>query len=255
MGAGGADGPRELQQRVQVLHDLLVQFDPGQNRQQLRTPRRGAFAPPALAGTALAQVPRHGQPEGGRQHHDGPANPLVRIAVRLGVSQYLPQFPAPGSAARCVQGRLGGGERGNLDGAQYRLPVLAAQPPNLGDVSAKFQCRLLAVQATRHEQVEEPLPGFGQRGHDLPKPVPQRFVPGRRLPRVGNVGSDVGVHRFPVDVIDPGGAGGRESVDGDAKQPAPQPVRTRQLCGVGHCQAGGNENVTGGGDCRISIGP
>lgn len=27
-------------------------------------------------------------------------------------------------------------ERGDLEGAQYRLPVLAAQPPDLGDVGA-----------------------------------------------------------------------------------------------------------------------
>jgi hypothetical protein len=64
------------------------------------------------------------------------------------------------------------------------------------------------------------------------------------------------MHCFPVDVIDPGGQARRETVVGrDAKQPAPQPVRTRQLRGISRYQARGNENVTGGGDCRIRVRP
>jgi hypothetical protein len=64
------------------------------------------------------------------------------------------------------------------------------------------------------------------------------------------------MHRFPVDVIDPGGQARRETVVGrDAKQPAPQPVRTRQLRGISRYQAGGNENVAGCDDCRIRIRP
>jgi hypothetical protein len=100
------------------------------------------------------------------------------------------------------------------------------------------------------------LPGFGQRGHDLVKPVPQRGPPRGRVPQVGNVSGDVRMHRVPVDVVDPGGQAGRETVGGgDAKQPASQPVRTGQLRGIGHSQPGGDENVTGGVDCRIGIGP
>jgi hypothetical protein len=72
----------------------------------------------------------------------------------------------------------------------------------------------------------------------------------------GNVAAGAGVHRFPVDVIDPGGRARRETVVGrDAKQPAPQPVRPRQLRGISRYQARGNENVTGGADCRIRIRP
>jgi hypothetical protein len=57
-------------------------------------------------------------------------------------------------------------------------------------------------------------------------------------------------------VIDPGGQARREPVaDRDAEQPAPQLLRTRQLRGISHYQAGGNENVAGGGDCRIRIRP
>jgi hypothetical protein len=40
-----------------------------------------------------------------------------------------------------------------------------------------------------------------------------------------------------------------------AAQPAPQLVRTRQLHGISHDQAGGDENVAGGRDCRICIRP
>ena len=56
---------------------------------------------------------------------------LLRIAVMPSISQYLPQFPASGSTTRRVQGSFGGRERGDLESAQYRLPVLAAQPPDL----------------------------------------------------------------------------------------------------------------------------
>jgi len=113
-----------------------------------------------------------------------------------------------------------------------------------------------AIQAPRDEQVEEPLPGFGQRSCDLLKPVTQRCPPRRRVPHSGSVGGGAGIHRLPVDVIDPGEQARRETVaDRHAKQPAPQLVRTCQLRGISHHQAGGNENVAGGGDCRIRIGP
>jgi len=64
------------------------------------------------------------------------------------------------------------------------------------------------------------------------------------------------MHRFPVDAIDPGEQARPETVAGrDAEQPAPQPVGARQLRGISRYQARGNENVTGGGDCRIRIRP
>jgi len=55
----------------------------------------------------------------------------------LSGSKYLPQFRAPGGLAprlvqRCVRGR----ERGDLEGAQYRLPVLATQSSDLGNAGA-----------------------------------------------------------------------------------------------------------------------
>ena len=61
----------------------------------------------------------------------------MRIAVMLSISQCLPQFPAPGTLApRLVRGSFRGRERGDLEGAQYRLPVLATQPPDLGNAGA-----------------------------------------------------------------------------------------------------------------------
>jgi len=62
---------------------------------------------------------------------------LVRTAVALSISQYLPQLPASGSLApRLAQGRFRGRERSDLEGAQYRVPVLATQPLNLGHAGA-----------------------------------------------------------------------------------------------------------------------
>jgi hypothetical protein len=136
MRTGCVAGPRELRHRVQVLRDLLAQFGAGQNRQQLRTPHRRAIVTPALAGAALAQVPGHGQPKGSGQHHDVTPSPLLLVVVLLSISQYLPQFPAPGRITLRVQGSLGGGERGDLESPQYRLPVFAAQPPNFGNAGA-----------------------------------------------------------------------------------------------------------------------
>ena len=135
MGTGWV-GPRELRRLAHVFHDLLGQFGASQDRQQPRRPQRRAIVAPAPAGAALAQVPCHAQPDGGRQHHDVSPTALLRIAVRPDISQYLPQFPAPGSTAGRVQGSFGGRERGDLEGAQYRLPVLAAQPPHLGRCGA-----------------------------------------------------------------------------------------------------------------------
>jgi hypothetical protein len=69
------------------------------------------------------------------------------------------------------------------------------------------------------------------------------------------------MHRFPVDVIDAGddidaGGSGHDPVLGrDAEQPGAQPARMRQLRGISHGQAGGDESLAGGGDCRLCIGP
>jgi len=64
------------------------------------------------------------------------------------------------------------------------------------------------------------------------------------------------MHRCPVDVINPRGQPGQDAVLGrDAKQPATQPVRIRQLRGIGHGQAGSNENVASGGDRCVGIRP
>ncbi|HEY5399492.1 MAG TPA: hypothetical protein VIL16_29325 [Trebonia sp.] len=55
----------------------------------------------------------------------------------LSISQYPPQLPATGSLdTRQSLASFGGGERGDLEGAQYGLLVLATQPPNLGNRSA-----------------------------------------------------------------------------------------------------------------------
>jgi hypothetical protein len=128
----GLVGPRELRRLTQALHDLLGQVGASQDRQQPRRPHHRAIVAPAPAGAALAQVPCHAQPECGRQHHDVSPTALLRIAVRPSISQYLPQFPAPGSTTGRVRRSFGGRERGDLEGAQDRLPVLAAQPPHLG---------------------------------------------------------------------------------------------------------------------------
>jgi hypothetical protein len=137
MGPVRSPGPRELRHRAQTLRDLLVQFGAGQHRQQLRRPPAHAIVAPALAGTALAQVPGHGHPKGNGQHRGVSPAALLPIAVPLSISQYLPQFPAPGSVTtRRVQGSFRGRERGDLESAQYRLPVLAAQPPDLGNAGA-----------------------------------------------------------------------------------------------------------------------
>ena len=91
---------------------------------------------------------RHGQPQVGGQHHAVPPNALVRTAVPLSISQYQPQFHAPGSlATERVQGSFRGRERGDLESAQYRVAVLAAQPPGLGDVGAQFHRGVPAVQS------------------------------------------------------------------------------------------------------------
>jgi hypothetical protein len=41
----------------------------------------------------------------------------------------------------------------------------------------------------------------------------------------------------------------------DAGQPGPQQIRARQFRRIGQCQAGGDEDITGGGDCRVRVGP
>jgi hypothetical protein len=197
---------------------------------------------------------RQAQPRSCRQHDGVTPAVLTRIAVAVSTGQYVPQFRAPSrAAAKRIQGQIRIRERGDLEAAQYRLPVLTTQAPDLGNGGTQFHCRDPAVQASCHEQVVHPLPGFRQRGHDALQPIPERRRPPRRVLHSGNVG---GPHRFPGDVIDPGGQPGHETrLGGDAEEPAAQAVRTRQLRGVSHRQAGGNENVAGRGDRRIRVGP
>jgi hypothetical protein len=248
----------ELRHRLQVLHDLLVQFGVGQDRQQIGRPPRHAVVTPVLAGTALAQVAGQGQPHGGGQHRRTAPAVLSRIAVvAASVSQHLSQFPAPGRPdAGWVRRGFRGGEDGDLESPQDGLPVLATQSPNLGNGRPEFQCRVPAVQAPRHEQVAHPLPGFWQRGHDALQPLPQRCQPRGRVPHFGRAGGNAGTHCLPVNVFDPAGLPGHgPRLDGNAKQPVTQPVRTRPLGGISHGQTGGNENAGRGGDGRVCIGP
>jgi hypothetical protein len=136
---------------ARVLHDLLGQLGVGQDGQQLRRPPRHEIVAPVAAGFALAYVAGHGQSQGGRQHHVVTSNALRRTAVALSSSEYLPEFPAPGSLiTQPVRARFRG-ERGDLEGAQYRLPVLAAQPSDVGDVAAQFPRRAPAIQTSCHE--------------------------------------------------------------------------------------------------------
>jgi hypothetical protein len=87
-----------LRHRPQALHDLLVQFGVGQDRQQLGRPPPHAVVTPVLAGTALAQVAGHGQPQSSGQRCRVAPTVRMRIAiVAAGISQHLSQFPAPGS--------------------------------------------------------------------------------------------------------------------------------------------------------------
>jgi hypothetical protein len=135
---------------ARVLHDLLGQFGVGQDGQQLGCPPRHEIVTPVAAGSALAYVACHGQPQGSRQHHAVTPNALMRTAVELS-SEYLPEFPAPGSPiTQPVRVRFRS-ERGDLESAQYRLPVLAAQPSNLGDIGAQFPRRVPAIQTSCHE--------------------------------------------------------------------------------------------------------
>jgi hypothetical protein len=144
-------GPRGLRQMARVLHDLLGQFGVGQDGQQIGRPPRHEIVTPVAAGFALAYVACHGQPQGSRQHHAVTPNALIRIAVALSSSEYLPEFPAPGSLiTQPVRARFRS-ERGDLESAQYRLPVLVAQPSNLGDVGAQFSRRVPAIQTSCHE--------------------------------------------------------------------------------------------------------
>lgn len=70
------------------------------------------------------------------------------------------------------------------------------------------------------------------------------------------MGSGAGLHRCPVDVIEPAGQSRRELVAGrDAKQPVSQPVVTRKPRGIGHCQAGDDEHIARGGHRRIRVRP
>jgi hypothetical protein len=131
-------GPPQLRHRVDALHGVLASFGVGQDRQQPGRPPRHAIVTPVLAGTALAQVAGHGQPEGSRQHRGvQPTARLLIASAMLGISQYPPQFPAPESLdVRQAPVSFRGGERGDLERAQYGLLVLAPQAPNVGDRGA-----------------------------------------------------------------------------------------------------------------------
>jgi hypothetical protein len=136
---------------ARVLHDLLGQFGVGQDGQHLGRPPCHEIVTPAAAGFALAYVACHGQPQGSSQHHAVTLNALMRTDVALSSGKYLPEFPAPGSLiTQPVRARFRS-ERGDLESAQYRLPVLAAQPSNLGDVGAQFPRRVPAIQTSCHE--------------------------------------------------------------------------------------------------------
>jgi hypothetical protein len=263
--AAGADrcppvGSRALRHRSQVLDDLLVQFDARQDRQKLRRPPRHVILTPLVAGGALADVGRHGQPQVTRQYQAVALDNLVQAAVTASVGQYLRQLPAPGSlAARPVLDGFRGHERGDLESAQYRLAVLAAQPPGHVRVGAKFPRGIRADQRPSDEQVVHPLPRFGQRGHDLLQPAPQRRPPLRRTSRIRltqRISSDAGLHRTPVDGIGSGRNSGRELAMGrDAEQPVAQALRARQFRGVSHRQIGDDQNVTRCRDRGVGIGP
>lgn len=207
-------GPGGLRQMARVLHDLLGQFGLGQDGQQLGCPSRHEIVTAVPAGSALAYVACQGQPQWSRQHHAVAPNALISTAIALSGSDYLPEFPAPGSlVTQPVLARFRS-ERGDLESAKYRLPVLAAQPWNLGDLGAQLPRRAPAIQTSFYEQLIMQLPGLGQRGHHLVQPVLQRCLPRRRVLHIRHVGNDVGLHRCPVDVIDPGRQSGREPVIG-----------------------------------------
>ena len=251
-GAFRAVGSRRLGDRTQILDDLLVQFGARHDRENLRRPPRHTVVSPVPAGVALAHVARHGQPQLRRQYQV--------VATALSVREYLPQLPAPGSlAAKRVRVGFRGRERGYLESAQYRLAVLASQPPGVVDVRAQFCGRVSAVQSLSCEQVVHLLPGFGQRGHDLLQPAPQPCPPRRGTLHIGlvrHISGDVGLQRFPVHGIDSGRQPGRERALGrDAKQPVPQAVRARQLGGIIHRQIGDDKSVMRRGDRGIRIGP
>jgi hypothetical protein len=145
---GGLPG---LWQMARVLHDLLGQFGAGQDGQQLGRPSCRQIVTPVAAGFAVAYVACHGQPQGSRQYHVVTPNALMRAAVALSSSEYLPESPAPGSLiTQPVRARFRS-ECGDLESAQYRLPVLTAQPSDLGDVGAQFPRRVPAIQTSCHE--------------------------------------------------------------------------------------------------------
>jgi hypothetical protein len=80
-------------------------------------------------------VARYVQPQVSRQHQAVRPNALAYTAVTQAISQYLPHLPAAESfAAQRAQGEFGGRECVDFESAQYRLAVLAAQPPGHGGV-------------------------------------------------------------------------------------------------------------------------
>jgi hypothetical protein len=90
MGTRPGAGLPELRHRLQVLHDLLVEFGVGQDRQQLGRPPPHAVVAPVLAGTALAQVAGQGQPQGIWQHYRMAPTVPIRVAIfAASVSQDL----------------------------------------------------------------------------------------------------------------------------------------------------------------------
>jgi len=135
---------------ARVLHDLPGQLGAGQDGQQPGRPPRHEIVTPVAAGSALAYVARHGQPQGSRQHHAVTPDALMHTAVAL-TSEYLPEFPAPGGLITQPVRACFRSKRGDLESAQCRLSVLAAQPPDLGDVGAQLPRRVPAIQASCHE--------------------------------------------------------------------------------------------------------
>jgi hypothetical protein len=226
-----AVGSRALRHRSQILDDLLVQFGARQDRQKLPRPPRHAIVAPVVAGVAVADVGRHGQPQVSGQHDAVPPGNLVHAAVTASVREYLPQLPAPGGlTARPVLVGFRGRERGDLESAQYRLAVLTAQPPGDGGVGAQLPSGVPAVQRPSYEQVVHLLPGFGQRRHDLFQPAPQRCPPFRGISRIRltrHVSVNAGLERSPADGVHSGSRSRRElAMVRDGEQPVPQALRT-----------------------------
>ena len=123
--------------------------------------------------------PAGGRRAAPRRERGRPPADRRRGAGQRPVAAAVPRTQNPRSVQSLTGFRagFGGGERGDLEGAQDGLLVLAPQAPNLGRRRAQFQGRAPAVQTARYEQLVHLLPGLGQRGHDLLEPLAQRRQP------------------------------------------------------------------------------